>query len=635
MVSAYDVVYPPKGRVTFDGGKNNKYERSLIPDNESPECFNVVFTNGAVESRAGSTKLNTTAVGSFTIDGIYTRRGNDGAETMIVWADGTARALAGTTFTTIASAQSVFTTGVRVGATQYENHIFFGNGYITPYKFNGTNFTRHGVPAATGVVSALSIASSTGQLNGDYRYKITYLNSQVVQGDVGTATVTVTVTAGKIHLTDIPVAPTSHGVSSRRIYRNFASGSTATYGLLATLSDNTTTSYVDNTLDASLGATPPTDNGEPPKWSVACYHQGRLFVNDLANPNFVWYSEVFEPYTFKATNFIQVADGSADLVKGLEVYQNAVVILCERSIQLNYMPSSDPTNWQLIRVPSEFGTRSPFGTFQYDNKMMFAAVQNTKFAGLAALAGSTIDPSATLLNVTAAGSDRKSDRIEPDMFNVLEPYLPNISSLVFKNKAYISVTYSTGSTNNRLYLCDFSKTNVAKKQDIAWAPITGIAATQFTVYNGKLYYGTAAATGFVYEMETTAYTDDSTAINAYYWTKEFSGQAGHENFEKDFRSVKLLVSNLGAYYMNVTIRTDSDSGDGVTQQISLDPGATIWNAFTWGTGVWGAGTAQKEVTLKFAMRGKRIQLRFSNQAAASQRFKVHGMNFTYNIKGKR
>ena len=139
------MTYPQKGRVALDGGLNTKYERSLIPENESPVCLNVVFTNAAVETRPGSTKLNTAAVGSFAYDGVYTRRDANGAETMVVFAGGTAWGLAGTSFITIGSAQSVFTAGVRVGTAQYENHLFIGNGGVTPYKYNGVAFTRHGV----------------------------------------------------------------------------------------------------------------------------------------------------------------------------------------------------------------------------------------------------------------------------------------------------------------------------------------------------------------------------------------------------------------------------------------------------------------------------------------------------------
>lgn len=637
MSRNFDIVYPPKGKITLDGGLNTKFERTIIPDNESPDCYNVVFTNGAVATRAGSSKLNTTAIGSFVGDGIAVRRDITGAETMIVFAGGTVWALTGaSTFTTIGSAQSIYTAGQRWGTAQYENHLFAGDGGITPYKYNGVAWTRHGVPQATGVVSVASATTSVGQLNGEYRYRIAYINSQSVAGDVGTATVTVTVASAKNILTDIPVAPQSHGVSARRIYRNFASGSTATYGLLTTINDNTTTTYVDNDLDSALGATYDTDQGEPPNYSIVCYHQNRLFCNDTANPNYVWYSDLFEPYTFATTNFLLVGDGSFDLVKGLFVYENGVMVQCERSLTLIYMPSTTPSDWRQIRIRSQYGSKSPFGTFLYNNKAMVPAMENDKFAGFATISGSSLDPAATVLDVATAGGELTSDRIEPNLFTVAEAYVGNISAIVFKNKAYIALTESGSTTNDRVWIFDFSISNLKKQQIASWAPISGINAAQFVVYGGSLYYVSSTANGFVYELEADSYTDVSTAINSYFWTKEFAGVPGHENHDKDFRWANLLVEKEGTWPMTFGWRVDSDLGEGQTKTIDLSPGGSVWGNQNWGDFNWDAGRGQEEVRIPIGpSRGKRIQFKFSNQNTAGQGFKVHWMTFSYNLKGKR
>lgn len=636
MARRWDIVYPPRGRQQFDGGFNNKFERSLIKDNESPKCLNVVFSQGSVGTRGGSSQLNTTAVGSFACDGLYVRREDTGAETMIAWFGGTAWTLGTTTFTTIASAQSVFTAGQRVASTQYQNHIFFGNGGVTPYKYNGSAFTRHGVPQATGVVSRISGTTAGGVLTGEYRWKVAFVNSQSVLGDVGTQTVTITLAAGQGYLTGIPTAPQSHGVNQRKIYRNTVAAPT-TYYLVGTISDNTTTYFNDNTADASVGAAAPSDQGEPPKYSVCVYHQNRLFVNDATNLNYLWWSELEEPYTFKATNFQKIGDKSGDTIKGLFVYQNNVMVLCEESIWACYMPTTSPSDWRFIRVTSSFGTRSPFAAFAFQDKMIFAAMQNSVFAGFAAIAGSSIDPNSTELEVGAIGSELRSEPIEPDMFLIQRGYLGNIASTVYKNRAFIAVTYgSNQTTNNRVYVFDFSLGRLNKSQGETWAPFDGLAISQMAVYGGSLYGGSALADGKVYQLDTTSYIDGATAINSYFWTKEFAGLPGHENLVKDFRKVRLLVDKAGTYNMNVGIRVDSESTDSVTEYaISLTPGGSIWGSFTWGVDSWGGGRAQDEIELSLGgISGKRIQFKFSNQNTASQRFKVHGLNYTYNIRGQ-
>lgn len=637
MSSRFRRIYPGKGKLLFDGGLNSKFERSLIEDNESPDCLNVVFNNGAVETRQGYSKLNAVAIGSHVIDGIYTRREDSGAETMIVFGGGSAWQLGTTTFTTIGSAQSVFTAGIRVGAAQYENHIFVGNGGVIPYKYNGTDFTRHGVYPPTTTMSVASNGAGALDASADYRYKVTFVNSQLVESDVGpeTSTFTISATSGQNRLSSIPVAPQSWGVNSRYLYRTEGNGTT--YKRLTTISDNTTTTYDDNTPDSGLGVTAPTDNGVPPKYSVIVYHQNRLFMNDPANPNYVWYTNLGEPYTVaEASNFLKVGDAAGDIVKCLSVYGDSILVRCEKSLWLIYMPDTDSANWKTIRVNTSYGSLSPFCSIDYNNKQLFPAVENGKFVGFAALSGDSVEPSSTLLTISSAGSLLKSDRIEPDMFEVQEAYVGNISGIVYKNKAWIAVTYGANQTaNNRVYQMDFSLDNISKRQRESWVPFTGISAAQFTVYDGSLYFGSSAANGFVYELESGTYGDDGSAINSYFYTKEFSGFDGEENFHKDFRQANLLIEKVGNYYMNVSYRVDSDAGE-TASQINLASSGNRWGEMVWGDDTWGGGAEQEDYTLDLGTAaGKRIQFKFSNQNTLNQRFKVHWMTFTYNLKGQR
>ncbi len=181
--------------VLCDGGLNSKFDRAIIADNESPSCLNVLFTNGGVETRPGSSGLNTTSVGTFPCDGLYVRHANSGSETMVAFFNGCGYELGGTTFTTIGSAQSVFTAGVRVSAAEYENKLFCGNGYVEPYKFDGTYWTRHGVPAPVSAPSA-GTAVTAGSLSGSFTFRVAYVNSHVVIGDLGPAVTYVATATG-------------------------------------------------------------------------------------------------------------------------------------------------------------------------------------------------------------------------------------------------------------------------------------------------------------------------------------------------------------------------------------------------------------------------------------------------------
>ncbi len=111
-------------------------------------------------------------------------------------------------------------------------------------------------------------AAGTSLSVGTYQYLVTYLS----QGGETTAgpSVSVTTTSNNqnVNLTNIPIAPSStilpgiatNQVIGRNIYRTQVGGST--FYLLATIADNTSTTYTDTTADASLftNATPPTVN---------------------------------------------------------------------------------------------------------------------------------------------------------------------------------------------------------------------------------------------------------------------------------------------------------------------------------------------------------------------------------------
>jgi uncharacterized phiE125 gp8 family phage protein len=113
-------------------------------------------------------------------------------------------------------------------------------------------------PAAGAVTVALG--SGAGNVdNGAHRYVVTFVTAsgETQAGDISAAvTVADKTVNGKVSLSAIPVGGSL--VTSRKLYRTTAGGST--YLLLATIADNTTTTYTDNIADSSLGAEAPSTN---------------------------------------------------------------------------------------------------------------------------------------------------------------------------------------------------------------------------------------------------------------------------------------------------------------------------------------------------------------------------------------
>lgn len=107
---------------------------------------------------------------------------------------------------------------------------------------------------------AAADSGSAGNPNGAYKYTITFLNVNPL-GQTGetkpSGEVSVTVTSHSINVT-VPAGP--NGTIARRIYRTAAGGATGTEKLVATIWDNSTTTFLDNVADGSLGAAQPTAN---------------------------------------------------------------------------------------------------------------------------------------------------------------------------------------------------------------------------------------------------------------------------------------------------------------------------------------------------------------------------------------
>jgi hypothetical protein len=487
-------------------------------------------------------------------------------------------------------------------------------------------------------MSVASAATSVSGLSGEYRWAVAYVNSALVESDLGPFTATFTAASSAVQLTSVPVAPQSFGVNSRNIYRTTASGAVLYYA--GSISNNTATTYVDSLADDALGDEAATDQNVPPNYGPCLYHQGRIFaIGRYPGDDFdrVYYSDPNNPYVWGTTNFINIGDQTIDVPQTLGLWDNYLIVHGARGTAwMIYMPSTDDTDWVQLRIRSQFGSKSPKGLFEALNFLIFPAIEKDKFVGFGALTAAGIEPTASLTDVGTVGSELLSTPIEDEMFAVNSTYLNKIASIVYKNKAYIAVPSGSSTYNNRIFVFDFSRNGLEKSQKYTWAPWSGLNAAQFVVYNGNLYYASADAVGHIYQMNQSSYNDNGTAIDSYLFTKEYAGQSPHSTWFKDWRFANLLYGLIGDWNMGITIRVDSDSGDGLTYDLDCDPGSSTWGSLIYGVDDWNAGSTAKDVKQPLGQfRGKRIQFKFSNKNTVNSGFKVIGLNLTYNLKGKR
>jgi hypothetical protein len=544
--------------------------------------------------------------------------------------------LSGTTFVTVPSAQGNYSTGTVKNTDMYQNILFIGDGG-TPHKYDEGVYTRHGVEVPS-LVADGGTRTAGGNLIGDYHYKLTYVNTQVVEGDVSTGTATLVATASgeQILVTGIATPQQSFGVDAKYLYRTIAgSGISGTYYFVASLAASITT-YTDNIASAAQGSAAPTDNGKPPDYEFIKNFQERVFCNDQQNPQYLWYSNLGEPFTFASTNFIKIADGDGEKITGLAIQGNSLVVFKENSVWLIYMPTTDDTGWIRLRSNAKYGCGSHKSIVEYQKQLMYLGQQNRLVTGFYALVGDQTEPDATSLRSTAMYGDAKSDRIEPDIKLLQDSYKQYCSGIAFDNKLWFSVTYgANNTTNNRVYQFDFVRRDKSRKVG-SWVPFTGMSFNDFTVYGGELYAGASTGTGFVYKLQDGSYNDNGSAIDSFYETKEMDGGANHRHFDKDFRQANFTVATLGDWNMRIHRRVDSEKGEGNAIDVNLDAGGSNWGSAVFGVSTWGGGKDREDIKMELGQsEGKRISFKFTNLNTAGSAFQIVRGNVYYNRRGLR
>lgn len=131
-------------------------------------------------------------------------------------------------------------------------------------RLDGTNAE----PAPGALNAAIAAPAAPGNVdNGSHRYLATFVTAQG-ETDAGVVSAAVVVADktvnGQVQLTAIPVGGSQ--VTARKLYRTTAGG--AAFLFLATIADNVTAIYTDNTADAALGAGAPVANSTEDPWLV-------------------------------------------------------------------------------------------------------------------------------------------------------------------------------------------------------------------------------------------------------------------------------------------------------------------------------------------------------------------------------
>jgi len=246
---------------------------------------------------------------------------------------------------TLTLIDSGFSTGL-VSFAVYRDKLIFANGSDYTKVYNGAVVYDFGAPSA-------EIKISSGNLNGDYYYEMTYVTAGGEER-IGARSNTISTVNQQVTLT-LPLG--YDGTTSRKIYRTTGGGSVPM--LVTTIADNTTLTYTDNIADGSLTDIIIDVNNETPKPYFLEVSDNRLIatVSDLL-PTQIWATDAdIEVIDNSNASDISNISGDNTPVVGMERDYNRIIVGSEKDI---YIVDASGTDLSVTETRSNLGVKDGY-----------------------------------------------------------------------------------------------------------------------------------------------------------------------------------------------------------------------------------------------------------------------------------
>lgn len=261
---------------------------------------------------------------------------------------------------TMTQIRTLSTTTLKMSFVTYNKLMIAGNGTDNLFVYDGSS---DNVTWELGSCKAVK-GTSTGITRTaiSYQVEITLSTGSYVCGAISNEIQSVT--NESINLSYIPLGPT--GTTSRSIYRK--SSETSGYRLIATLSNNTDTTYTDTTADASAGTQLPTVTDDMPKGKFLLIHRERLFIaGDPDAESNIYYSNPLLPHIIQQTtnlDYISVSKDDGDKITGIKNFQGILMCIKQNNIRKigvsSALSNADPTSWYVEDPIAQIGSPAPW-----------------------------------------------------------------------------------------------------------------------------------------------------------------------------------------------------------------------------------------------------------------------------------
>ena len=356
---------------------NRKVKQELLPADTGYYCQNFRYDNlyGYLFKRPPRRKYNSSTLGTDPIKSSYRYYKNSTSTAYFIISKSSLLQVGNDSAGTFSNIQTGLTDGKRWKFITYKDLCYGFNGYDSNQVFDGTNVNTMGAP----VPAAPSGVDSGGgtKPNGAYLYKVTYVIDGYQEGSASPSSAVINTAAHTVTLT-IPTS-TNTRVTARKIYRTAASG--AVYYYVATVPNNTATTYADSTADADLDTTvqAPTDYGVPGSYRYPLLHKERVHIayNSTYKSRII-FSDIRNglsyPDVFPANNYLDIAKDDGDELKGIEDDPiGNYVVFKENSIRIINTDTDSPVGWTIGKPLTNLGCIAPYSIIKTPKGIVYVS----------------------------------------------------------------------------------------------------------------------------------------------------------------------------------------------------------------------------------------------------------------------
>lgn len=304
---------------------------------------------------------------------------------------------------------------------------------------------------------------------------------------------------------------------------------------------------------SSLGGSPPAG-----KYCAEFNNYGFL-ANTTANPERVYWSNLYDPTTWTATDFFRMNDA----VTGLSRSQDNLFIFTRRGIAVSKYTGDSLTPFTFDILDTTVGTLSPHSIINANGTIYWVGNDNHIYKMNSYVPERVTETIPTTISEMNSSSISKCVSVDQKELSQLWFFYPKDSGT--SNNFVVAIDY----INNEIFLYDNMDANSAANFQAS----SGALQTYFGDRTGRVYLTNTGNTDY---LEGT-----STAINAWKYTKMFN--YGSPGRAKRLRRVRATVNSQGSGLSTISVVGDFGKSGGEVLSLSHNSNSTTIGQFIIGT----------------------------------------------------